>query len=287
MTIISASYKTDIPAFYGDWFEDRLAEGFAEVRNPFNNAMSRVSLKREDVDGFVFWTRNIEPFRKRLDTLIAGEFLFYIQYTVTGYPRLFETSVPATKASVFQIKSLAQRYGKRCVVWRYDPILISSITPAPFHLRNFKKISDALCGSVDEVVVSFTQFYQKTKRNLKILSENEDVLFDNPEETEKLALLEQLRIIAAANDQYLSLCTQPELVQGDLRGASCISAERLGLRHSMKVQGNRKGCLCVASRDIGGYETCPHGCLYCYAVTNRETAKANFKTHQYQSSGLA
>lgn len=279
MTIISASYKTDIPAFYGEWFEARLKEGFVTVQNPFNQKKSTVSLKPDDVDGFVFWTRNIEPFLPRLDKLIAQQYRFYVQYTITGYPRILESSVPDRDVSIANIERLATQYGAKSVVWRYDPILISSVTPAAFHLDNFQYLSSALKGKVDEVVVSFAQYYKKTQRNLRHISKAEHLIFHDPGNEEKRDLLQKLRDIALANEQHLTLCTQPSLVSDGIMGAECISADRLGLSDTLKVQGNRKGCLCVLSKDIGGYDTCPHGCTYCYAVSQKEKAKNSFKNH--------
>ncbi len=279
MTIISASYKTDIPAFYGEWFEGRLKEGFAIVQNPFNQKKSTVSLKPDDVDGFVFWTRNIEPFLPRLENPVAQQYRFYIQYTVTGYPRILESSVPDRDVSIANIERLAGRFGSKCVVWRYDPILISSMTPATFHLENFQYLSSALKGKVDEVVVSFAQYYKKTQRNLQRLSKTEHVIFHDPGIEEKRDLLQQIRDIALSNDQHLTLCTQPDLIGDGFAGAECISTARLGLDEKLKIQGNRKGCLCVLSKDIGSYDSCPHGCVYCYAVSQKEKAKNRFKNH--------
>lgn len=287
MTIISASYKTDIPAFYGGWFENRLRDGNVQVRNPFNNKLSLVSLLPEDVDGFVFWTRNIAPFYTRLEKLISGQYPFYVQFTVTGYPRVLETSVPEADVAVGQIKELAHRYGARAVVWRYDPILISSLTPVSFHLKNFASLSGALSGFTNEVVVSFAQFYQKTKRNLGRLAAEKEISFDDPETAIKQDLLGRLSQIAHSNGQKLTVCTQPDLQSAQIEGAACINSERLGLNKDIKIQGNRPGCLCALSKDIGGYDTCVHGCVYCYAVANRDRAKANYKEHQETSGFLS
>jgi hypothetical protein len=165
--IISASYKTDIPAFYGDWFEKRLEAGYCKVINPYNRRqVSRISLMPEDVDGFVFWTKNLGPFEKRLERVAEFGRPFTVQYTITGYPRELESSVVDADRSVQHVRAVAERYGPKAAVWRYDPILFSSLTPIDFHLQNFENRAGALEGSCDEVVISFAQIYKKTLRNL-------------------------------------------------------------------------------------------------------------------------
>lgn len=286
MGVISASYKTDIPAFYGEWFERRLHDEFVKIRNPFNGKFSTVSLKPSDIDGFVFWTRNIAPFRPRLEKLIVGQYPFYIQFTLTGYPRILENSVPAPHVALQQIHDIRARYGPLSIVWRYDPILISSITPIQFHLANFKKLSTALKGATSEVVVSFTQFYNKTSRNLARLEKEFGVSVEQPSRHTQDWLLLKLSTIAAINGQKLTVCSQPHLESETVAAAACISGDRLGLRHPIKIQGNRDGCLCVAARDMGAYDTCPQGCVYCYAVSQTEKAKTSLKAYEVTASSL-
>ncbi|MCG8491313.1 MAG: DUF1848 domain-containing protein [Sneathiellales bacterium] len=283
--IISASYKTDIPAFYGDWFEHRLTEGHVDVRNPFNNSNYPVSLKKADVEGFVFWTRNLAPFENRLKRLIAGHFPFYVQFTITGYPTALEPSVIPLEQSVAQIKKLVADFGQHAVIWRYDPVLISTHTPLDFHRRTFAFLSRELEGSVNEVVVSFTQFYRKTTLNLKALQKARGIYSEDPDLEVKQDLLREFRDIAFHNGQKLTLCTQPHLTSLDISGAACIDAERLGLA-PQKSKGNRPGCLCAASRDIGAYDTCIHGCAYCYAVSKPKKAKAVYHRHSPLNSSL-
>ena len=274
--IISASYRTDIPAFYGAWFEKRLGAGFCRVANPYGGKPSRVSL-RDGVDGFVFWTRNIGPFRPILAELGSP---FVVQYTVTGYPRPLEASVIEAEASVALIRAVAELHGPRAVVWRYDPILISDLTPPEWHLVNFAGLAQALEGAVDEVTVSFVQPYRKTTRNLDLAARRHGFAWRDPEPSEKAAILAQLEVLAAARGMALTLCTQPDLPGAPAR---CIDAARLsdlaGKAIAAKTKGNRPGCLCAESRDIGAYDSCPHGCVYCYAVAGRELAKRRFHAH--------
>jgi len=163
--IVSASYRTDIPAFYSTWLLRRLAEGGCRVRNPYGGADYEVSLREGEVDGFVFWSRNMAPLAPHL-TVVRRRAPFIVQYTLTGYPRALETSVIDAPRAIAQIAGLAGSWGKRAVVWRYDPIVVTTLTPPAWHEANFQWLAAALAGRTDEVVVSFASPYRKTLRNL-------------------------------------------------------------------------------------------------------------------------
>ena len=283
--IVSASYRTDIPAFYSTWFARRLAEGHAMVANPYGGKSYRVALRGEDVDGFVFWSRNMQPFRDNLANLGAP---FMVQYTVTGYPRALEPSVLTAAQAIDDIKALARQYGGRAVVWRYDPIVFTDLTDAAFHRRNFAALAGALKGAVDEVCVSFAQIYRKSRRNLDLAAKQHGFTWRDPDWDEKQALLPELQAIAAAQNMRLTVCSQPE---AGGTGAACIDATRLSelAGHDIKARqkGNRRGCLCAESRDIGTYDTCPHGCAYCYAVRDRDKALMNYRGHTADAERLS
>ena len=275
--IVSASYRTDIPAFYGDWFLRRFTAGVCSVANPYGGPPGRVSL-RDGVDGFVFWTRNVVPFMAALDRVASGGLPFVVQYTLTGYPRRLETRVADTMQAVRAIAGLAARYGPGCVVWRYDPILICGLTAAEWHLDNFTRLADRLAGLVDEVVVSWLDLYRKTARNMK------DIAAIDPPAEQKSHLLRGLADIATARGMRLTLCTEPELARlSGLAEASCIDAGRLsrlaGRPIAARQKGNRPGCLCAESRDIGAYDSCPQGCVYCYAVASRAASRQRYAAH--------
>ncbi len=288
--IVSASYRTDIPAFYGDWFQARRRAGFAEVRSPYGGGDYRVALDRAAVDGYVFWTRNAGPFRAVLDELAAAATPFVVQFTITGYPRPLETSVIELAKAVAQIREIAERFGPRAAVWRYDPMIETSLTPMAFHRANFADLAQRLAGAVDEVTVSFAHIYRKTRRNLAAAARTHGFDWVDPEVGQKRALVAELTATAAAHGMRLTICSQPELVAGDAAPARCIDAARLGdiAGHPIAVRerGNRPGCLCAESRDIGGYDSCPHGCVYCYAVADRRRAQANFKRHRPEAARL-
>lgn len=280
--IISASYKTDIPAFYGAWFMNRLAEGFCGMVNPWGGQHYRIALDPASVDGFVVWTRNIGPIAADLDT-VAAIAPFMVQYTVTGYPGPLETSTVPAEDAVARMRTLRRRYGPRAVVWRYDPILFTSLTGAPWHRRNFARLAGALAGVADEVVISFAQIYRKTRRNLDRAARRHGFTWRDPEAAEKRVLIAELAALAGDHGMALRLCAQPELLVPGAAAARCIDAGRLsdlaGRPVDAPTKGNRPGCLCHRSRDIGAYDTCPHGCAYCYAVTAPSRAKRNRRAH--------
>ncbi|MDF1722232.1 MAG: DUF1848 domain-containing protein [Minwuia sp.] len=270
--IISASYRTDIPAFHGNWFRARLGQGFVDVPNPYSAKTYRVSLAPADVDGFVFWTRNTRPFHAGLDAarLIAP---FMVTYTLTGYPERLEQGVPPVAHAVREIARLARLYGPRAVVWRYDPVLWSDLTPPDFHRQNLARLADKLAPHVDEVTFSAATLYAKSVRNLKRMTP--DVSVFDPDDTAKRDLLADLGEIAVAHGLRPTICSQPHLLSGPLQPAACIDTARLsgigGQPVTARQKGNRPGCACAESRDVGHYDSCAHACVYCYAV--RDHAK--------------
>lgn len=276
--IVSASYRTDIPAFYADWFRDRLAAGAVSVRNPYGGRPYTVSLRPGDVSAYVFWSRNMAPFDDALATVSADGVPFMVQFTVTGYPRPLESSTIAVESALAQIRRLADRYGPRAVVWRYDPVLLTSLTPPDWHRAQVDRLARALSGRVDEVCLSFAQIYRKTRRNLERAAERLDFSWHDPPDAEKAALLADLAAVSADHCISATICSQTALGGTPAR---CIDVERLsdvaGQPIVARTKGNRPGCLCAQSRDIGAYDTCPHGCVYCYAVSDRDKAVAAYR----------
>ena len=200
--IVSASYRTDIPAFYADWFAARLDAGWAAVASPYGGPPARVPLRGPTLDGFVFWTRNAAPFLGVLDRLRADGLPFVLQYTVTGYPRALEPHVPGRAAAVAAIHALAARFGPRVVVWRYDPVLLGAAQTPDWHRATFAGLADQLAGAVDEVALSFVTFYAKTRRNLARCGAGG---WRAPDAAERRALSADFARLAAARGMGLSL----------------------------------------------------------------------------------
>lgn len=288
--IISASYKTDIPTFYGEWFMNRLRAGSCKMVNPYGHQVYEINLSREGVEGIVFWTKNIGPFMKYLPEIAESDYKFAVQHTINGYPRELEARVvdyDQTVRHMHELAALSAKFNLRQPIWRYDPIVFTSLTPIDWHKRNFEKLARSLAGATDEVVVSFAQIYRKSRRNMEEAAgaegftwdEHEKIAYsDDPQDSRAIDLALSMANIAKAFGITLRVCSQERfLVPGIIEEAHCIDAGWFGQQY--KKHGNRPECACSASRDIGEYDTCPHGCVYCYAVQNREKALNRYKRH--------
>lgn len=287
--IVSASYRTDMPAFYGTWFLNRFRAGYAKALSPYGGKPYVVPL-RAGVDGYVFWTRNPAPFQDALREVRRAGFPFVVQYTVTGYPRALESSVVPPDKAVETVRALAAEFGPRTVVWRYDPIVDTELTPPAWHLDNFTRLADALTGAVDEVCVSWATIYKKTARNMAAAARAASFGWGDPPPEARRRLLAALAQRAAERGLAFTLCSQADLIGAGVEPARCIDASRLadiaGRPFAFKTKGNRPGCLCAESRDIGDYDSCPHGCVYCYAVGSRTLAKRRYHGHDPDSEFL-
>jgi hypothetical protein len=287
--IISASYKTDIPTFYGEWFMNRLRAGYCKMVNPYSRQVYRVDLTPESVDGFVFWTKNIGPFLKHLPEVQKIGYPFVVQHTITGYPRELEYRVIDYVHTVEHMRILADSYGPHVAVWRYDPIVISSLTSSDWHRNNFEKLAKSLVGTTDEVVVSFAQIYKKTRRNMDWAASEYGFNWSEHEAMtpgDVRGLISELAEISRSYGMRLKICSQRAyMILGLTEEARCVDAERLervsgsSIADRVELRGNRKECGCFASKDIGEYDTCPHGCVYCYAVQQRDLALRRYKAH--------
>lgn len=291
--IVSASYRTDIPAFYGDWFLNRLEIGHASVKNPYGGADYRVSLKKDAVSGFIFWTKHAVPFLKALEEVSKREFPFVVQHTIIGYPGFLERSAPAPEAAIAGLRKIARRYGSRVTVWRCDPIVLTDRTGFAWHEANFTRLARKLSGLTDEVVISFAQTYRKTTRNLNNAAKLDGFTWFDPPLEQKQAFFIKLAGIAANHGMTAKLCSQPGILppgQEDTGAARCIDADRLsdvaGYPIKARRKGNRPGCLCAEARDIGRYDTCPMGCVYCYAVSSRRVAQDRHRKHRRDEARL-
>jgi len=215
---------------------------------------------------------------------------FVVQHTINGYPKSLEYSVVDVDRSIANVQRLSETYGPRICVWRYDTIVVTSETPIDFHLYQFERIAKSLKSHVDEVVVSFVHLYAKTLRNMKWAEKEFNFEWMEIDIDSKRTLARKLVEIAKAHNMKLSICSQREYLIEGASDARCVDADRLqdiaGRPLNAELKGNRKECGCFASRDIGEYDTCPHGCVYCYAVQNRELAQRQFKEHDPNSEFL-
>ena len=266
--IVSVSRRCDIPAFKGDWFMEQLRRGEAAVPNPFRPGRDRlVSLRKEDVDAFVFWSRDPRPFLPHLAAIDCAGIPYYFLITATGYPAQLEPGVPAIGAAAGFFRELAGRIGRRRVIWRYDPVLFTSELDADFHVKNFSRLAGRLAPFAFRVIVSFFDPYPKALRRLRKAGIRAETAAGSPEQ--QLGLLGRFAVMAARSGLEIQSCAEAAIAAGVPAG-KCIDEsllnELFGLELSYrKDPAQRKLCLCQQSVDIGSYNTCRHGCLYCYA----------------------
>lgn len=268
--ILSVSRRTDIPNYYSDWFFNRIKEGYVYVRNPMNaHQVSRIALTPELVDCIVFWTKNPEPMLDRLDEL--APYPFYFQFTLTGYGRDIECNVPHKRERMIPIfQELSRRIGRERVIWRYDPIFFTRRYTPEYHLKAFGQIAEALRGYTAKCVISFVDSYAKNQKNmaaldLYTLSERELTAFAG--ELARIAGNCGMKVGSCAEQIDLSACGIVHNCCIDRALIEQITGYEL---QAGKDRNQRKECGCIESIEVGTYDTCRNGCLYCYANNGRE-----------------
>ncbi len=288
LNIISASRRTDIPAFYMPWLIKRLQAGFVSYPNPYNGQVYTVSLRPEDVHSIVFWSKHYEQLLPHLDELTERGYRFYFHYTITGASRVLEPHAPGWQRAVQVFRELAKRTSARHVQWRFDPILFTDELGAEFYIERFRDLATALSGMTQRCYFSFAVFYGKVGRQLRRMR----IRFHDPATEDKQALVKAMADIADECGITLYACCQDALVTKRVQKAHCIDggllAELFPDRPLIsKFKPTRKQCGCVVSRDIGMYDTCPHGCAYCYANQNHQAALRRFRAHKPEAQMLA
>lgn len=288
--IISASRRTDIPAFYSAWFMNRIRAGFCTVRKGFGE--TRISLAPADVDVIVFWTRNPKPLLPHLDELDRRGFRCYFQYTLTGAPKSLEPKSPPLDHAIAAFQELADRIGPDRVIWRYDPIVVTSETLPGWHVANHEKIAIALDGCTHRCVVSLVDFYKKAAARLQALP-NVTVYTPSLTQTpDSIARMTRLMLrTSMAHGMELQACSENSLAQHGATPGKCIDDQLIkevwGIDVSHDKDGSqRRECGCVRSIDIGAYDTCPFACTYCYATNSPDLAKTQHRQHDPNAVSL-
>jgi DNA repair photolyase len=292
--IISASRRTDIPAFYGDWMMNRLREGYCLVQHPIRSQIAyRVSLKPEDVDAIVFWTKYPKSLWPHLDETESRGYRFIFLFTLTPYGSPLESRLPPLEERLEIFRRLSTRLGAEKVVWRYDPIVLSNRTDESFHVREFERIASQLKGFTRRVIISFVDYYPFVARRLaKLREEGLEVFDESALRAGALPLAASLHRIALQHGLEIQSCAEElNLKEAGIAPGSCIDGlllhQILGVRVALKKDpGQRKSCLCTVSKDIGAYDTCGHLCAYCYACRDLAVAAARCAAHDPSSPSL-
>ncbi|MGN0658290.1 MAG: DUF1848 domain-containing protein [Emergencia sp.] len=274
--ILNTGNRTDIPAFYNRWFYNRIREGSVLVRNPYNpQQVTRYLLDPELVDCITFCTKNPAPMLA--DIRMLDPFRQFWAVTITPYGRDIEPFVPEAGRVMDSLCRLSERLGARCISWRYDPVFLTEKYDVDFHIRSFEKMAAQLSGYAESCVISFLDLYDKTKRNFP---EGKTV-----PEKERLELGRAFAETARRYDMILRPCCEGEELSAF--GADCggcqskaVLERAIGLPLDVPESAKtREGCQCVLGSDIGAYNTCGHGCLYCYANYDSSTVSSSRRQH--------
>ena len=284
--IISASRRTDIPAFYSDWFFNRIKERYVLVPNPYNSKMiSRISLDPAVVDCIVFWSKNPAPMLEKLGKL--KEYNYYFQFTLNPYGPDIENHLPAISKRIDTFKRLSDRIGKEKVIWRYDPVLTNETYTPGFHKEKFAEIAYELKEHTEKCMLGFIDHYQHIRTAVGQFNIQPLLKAD----IEEMAVSFK-KTVDTCSIQLDTCTVKVDLTHLGIPGGLCIDnqlVERIaGYPISVRKDKNQRDiCRCAESIDIGTYESCLNGCIYCYAIKgNYNTVKYNLNKHDKNSPML-
>lgn len=278
--ILNTGSRTDIPAFYAEWFVRRLREGFVMARSPYDpQRVTRYRLDPAVVDLIVFCTKNPAPLLAPREVL--SPFRQFWGVTITPYGTDVEPQTPPVEAAIESLRALSRVVGSRAVHWRYDPVFITGKYTLDFHKRAFRCMAEKLAGATENCVVSFVDLYKKTQRNFPALRE--------VSAEERLALGEMFAAVGRACGIRVRTCLEgDDLAPFGIDTQGCMTQavleEAVGCRFRLpRLGAARKGCDCLLGNDIGAYNTCAHFCRYCYANASAAAVRKNRARHDPDS----
>ena len=278
--ILNTGLRTDIPGFFSEWFYNRIDEGFVYVRNPYaKNQIYSYKLDPELIDCIIFCTKNPRPMLKNLEKI--DKFNQYWHITITPYEREIEPNVPPVDDVLESFKYLSDKLGKENVTLRYDPIFINEKYTLEKHIESFDYIANSLSDYTTEAIISFIDLYEKTKHNFPQAIE--------VDKEERLKIGKEFAKIGKENNILIKTCVEGnELDKFGIDSSGCMTKEvierAINKNLDMPKQKARNGqCYGLLNNDIGEYNTCNHGCLYCYANSNKKLVKRNLKLHNPKS----
>ncbi|NMC57463.1 MAG: DUF1848 domain-containing protein [Eubacteriaceae bacterium] len=285
--IISASRRTDIPAFYSDWFIERIKQGYACIKNPMNaKQIKTVSLKPQYVDCIVFWTKNAAPLMSKLKILDELGYIYYFLWTITPYGKDIEKNLPDKEGIISNFIKLSEMIDSNRVILRYDPIITNDKYTEDFHVNYFKNLTSELSGYTNKCIISFVDIYNKLSKQAK------EIIGSQVDNSDMFDIANKLNKIAQENNITVQTCCEEiDLSRAGLSNGACIDIElienlcRRKLNIS-KAKSQRQLCNCAESVDIGAYNCCAHGCVYCYANSSERTVNENIKNHDINSPFL-
>ena len=282
--ILNTGNRTDIPAFYAEWFMNRVRAGFVLSRNPYYpEQVYRYRIDPEVVDIIAFCTKNPSPMLPHLEDLSAFRQFWYV--TITPYGKEIEPAVPDKKEVMDTFRALSDHVGAQSVGWRYDPIFLSEIYTVEYHIHAFEEMCSYLQGATHRIVISFIDLYEKTKKNFP---EAKEVCAQD-----RLTIGKAFAVIATKYDMRINTCLEgTDMAQFGIDVSGCMTKQVLeeATGEELVVPAGtspaREGCQCLLGADIGAYNTCKHFCKYCYANYDHKTVLQNAKEHDPKSPFL-
>lgn len=280
--VISASRRTDIPAFFSDWFINRIQEQYAYVRNPMNiHQISEINLSPEVVDCIVFWSKNPKPMIGRLGQI--NNYMYYFQFTLNAYGKDLESNLPSLEERVQTFQALSALLGRNRVIWRYDPIIVNDKYSIAWHTESFRYLTGKLCDYTEKVTISFVDLYTKISSSMK---GNSIYALSH---VQKDAIAKSFAEIAHSHNLIIDTCAEDiDLSPYGIDHGRCIDdrliSKLLGCSlDTAKDKNQRSECGCITSIDLGLYNTCQNGCAYCYANHNSDARKRIFQAYNSTS----
>ena len=283
--IISATRRSDIPAWHIDWFMERLRRGYL-----LSNHMQRqyVSFKKTRV--IVFWTKNPEPMFMHLKELDEMGIRYYFHYTLTDYDQEgLEPNLPPHKDRIFAFQQLSNKIGSENVIWRFDPLVVTDTIDRDRLILKVAMLMECLTGYTEKLVISFLDptAHKKVKPNMS----KAGITVKEFSDEDKAYVARHIAELANAYDIQVSSCAEGiDLSLYGIRQNKCIDDALMRRLFSQddelfsfldkidgqKHQGQRKLCRCIPSFDVGKNNTCRNGCVYCYANVSQKAVEDNF-----------
>jgi len=280
--VINVSGRTDIVAFYMDWFLKRIEEGYFMVRNPFYPKLVH-RIDYEDVDLIVFCTKNPKNLLLNIDKITKP---FIVHVTLTPYEQDIEPSVPPVEDVIETIKKLSKKIGKDKIFVRYDPVFLNDKYTIDYHIKAFEKITKDLDGYTKTIIISFIDYYKNVEANMDILK----IKPFGEEDYERIG--ENFSYIASKHGMSVQTCAEKQtLFEYGFIQNDCVTEDLVehftGKTIKEKWTARRdKNCNCIHMYDIGEYNTCKHYCKYCYANYSEKDIERRVKLHNPNSSVL-
>jgi len=290
--ILSASRVTDIPAFFMPWLMNRLHQGYSVRVNPYNRKRHLISY--ENVRAVVFWSKNPGPLLSSARTLEENGLGFYLHFSLNDYEKEgWEPGLPPLEARVELFRQLSSLLGKKRVIWRFDPLAVSSSLSAEALGKRVVSLGDRLAPYTDRLVVSLLDVepYSYVRRRLdKIPSSPGEPSADDELCLKEILSQAQKRWRAVNPDFSVTVCAEGDWREWGITPARCVDGTLLShlypgdaklaefLKKAKKDRSQRTLCRCIESRDIGAYGTCRYACLYCYARFSRHSLSRSLLT---------